>query len=138
EAVREVARVLAPGGSFILEFANKRNFKSIGRWLLRRQDANPFAFQPWEFVPLNWNFHPAYVEHALADAGLSPRQRRAVSIFRFPLAKRLAPAALLARADHAVGGLLGDLAPAPSQFVRSAKLTGRSTDALWRCPVCGH
>lgn len=137
DAIREVSRILAPGGTFILEFANKRNVKAIARWLLRRQSANPFAREPWEFVPLNWNFHPAYVESALADAGLSIRRRRAVSLFRFPIAKRLAPAAWLARADHAVGGLLGGLAPAPSQFVRAAQLTGRRAASLWRCPACG-
>ena len=59
EAIREVARVLAPGGSYVLEFANKRNLKGIARWVLRRQAENPFDHRPHEFVPLNWNFHPS-------------------------------------------------------------------------------
>ncbi|MEO8082249.1 MAG: methyltransferase domain-containing protein [Ardenticatenales bacterium] len=138
DAIREAARILAPGGSFILEFANKRNVKAIARWLVRRSAASPFDRRPLEFIPLNWNFHPAYVEDALVDAGLNIRQRRAVSLFRFPLAKRLASAAWLARADHAIGGLLGGLAPAPSQFVRATQWTGRRSAALWRCPACGH
>lgn len=138
EALAEVARTLAPGGSLVLEFANKRNLKSIARWLLRRQSASPFSRAPWEFVPLNWNFHPAAVEAALTDAGLTVRQRRAVSLFRAPLAKRLLPAPWLARLDAALGGLVGRCAPAPSQFVRAARLTGQRSAALWRCPGCGH
>lgn len=138
EAIGEVARILAPGGSLVLEFANKRNLKSVVRWLMRRQDENPFGRAPWEFVPLNWNFHPASVEQALADAGLHVRRRRAVSLFRSALAKRLVPAAWLARLDFVLGGRLGRCAPAPSQFVRAAKLTGRRSAALWRCPGCGH
>lgn len=138
EAVREVSRILAPGGSYVLEFANKRNLKAIARWLLRRQAENPFDHRPFEFVPLNWNFHPAFVEAAIGAAGLHVRQRRAVSLFRAPLAKRVLPAAVLARLDHLIGGPLGRLAPAPSQFVRAAQLTGRRSDALWRCPACGH
>ncbi|MBK6770466.1 MAG: class I SAM-dependent methyltransferase [Ardenticatenales bacterium] len=138
EAIREVARVLAPGGSYILEFANKRNLKGIARWILRRQAENPFDHRPYEFVPLNWNFHPSFVEAAIADAGLHVRQRRAVSLFRAPWAKRAVPAAVLARLDHMLGGPLGRCAPAPSQFVRAAQLTGRRSEALWRCPACGH
>ena len=51
-------RVLAPGGTFILEFANKRNIKSITRYLLRRQAWDPFSREPVEFAELNFDFHP--------------------------------------------------------------------------------
>jgi len=47
-ALAQVRRVLQPGALFILEFANKRNLKSILRYLFRRQNWNPFSQEPVE------------------------------------------------------------------------------------------
>ncbi|MDH7488100.1 MAG: class I SAM-dependent methyltransferase, partial [Anaerolineae bacterium] len=51
----EIARILAPGGIYVLEFANKRNLKAIARYVLRRQTWNPFDPQPVEYHPLHWD-----------------------------------------------------------------------------------
>jgi ubiquinone/menaquinone biosynthesis C-methylase UbiE len=137
-ALAEVARVLAAGGNYVLEFANKRNLKALLRYALRKQSERPFDHRPHEFVELNWNFHPDYVAQALREAGLEPHQQRAVSHFRHPALKRSIGSQLLARADAAIGGPLARLALAPSQFVRSIKGTGGPrSDRLWRCPKCG-
>ncbi|HMA06996.1 MAG TPA: class I SAM-dependent methyltransferase, partial [Ramlibacter sp.] len=61
KALAQVHAVLAPGATFILEFANKRNFKSIARFALGRQDWNPFTPEPVEFARLNFDFHPRTV-----------------------------------------------------------------------------
>jgi SAM-dependent methyltransferase len=138
-AFAEVARVLAAGGSYVLEFANKRNLKARARHLAGRQAEDPNDPAPHEFVPLNWNFHPHYVEDALADAGLAVRERRAASHFRLPALKSSLPAGPLARLDALLGGPLAGLALAPSQFLRAAKLTGEAASVhLWRCPACGE
>ncbi len=137
-AFAEVARVLRPGGSYILEYANKRHLKAVIRYLTSRQAENPLHETPHEFASLHWNFHPRFVEHTLADAGLVVRERRAVSHFRLPLVKRLVPPGLLARLDGIIGAPLSGLALGPSQFLRAAKLTGAPTASpLWRCPACG-
>ena len=145
-AFGQIAHVLATGGSYILEFANKRNLKAVARHALGSTSEDPFDEQPYEFVPLNWNFHPIYIDHLLADAGLTVRQRRAVSHFRLPALKRLASPQLLARTDALLGGPLAKLALAPSQFVRAARLVGAPSSkvagaaigsAMWRCPACG-
>lgn len=137
-ALLEVARTLGTGGSYILEYANKRHAKAVARYLTGHQEESPFDPRPHEFVDLNWDFHPAHVEAVLAAAGLTVRARRAASLFRIAaLKRRLSPEALL-RADAALGGLLGRLAPGPSQYVRAAKLTGGlDGPAAWRCPRCG-
>lgn len=137
-AFAEVARVLRPGGAYILEFANKRHLKALLRFALRRQREDPTRPEPHEFVPLNWNFHPRSIDEALAAASLRVEARRAVSHFRLPILKRMVPADALARADAAIGGRLGALAVAPSQFVRARRGSdGRQADGLWRCPACG-
>jgi len=138
-AFAEVARVLATGGSYVLEFANKRNAKSLARWALGRQDENPLDERPWEFVPLNWNFHPRHVEQELARAGLSVRERRAASLLRHPALKERVPADRLAALDAFLGAMTAPAALGPSQFVRAARLLGGPRQALeWRCPACGH
>src|SRR5205807_7674851 len=42
-AFAEFARVLRPGGVLVVEFANKRNLKSVLRYALRRQAWSPFS-----------------------------------------------------------------------------------------------
>ncbi len=43
QAIRELGRIVRPGGVLILESANKRNLKSVIAYWLRRQDWSPFA-----------------------------------------------------------------------------------------------
>lgn len=138
-AFQEVARALRGGGAYVLEFANKRNLKALMRYAVRRQAENPLTHAPYEFVPLNWNYHPAFIEQALCRAGLAVQARRAVSHFRWaPLKTHVAPGAL-ARADAAIGGLTAGLALGPSQFVQARRRGHQPpTVALWRCPACGQ
>lgn len=138
-AFEEVARILRGGGAYVLEFANKRNLKSMLRYALRRQAENPFGRDPYEFIELNWNFHPAYVTERLRRAALEPRERRAVSHFRAGALKQRLSADTLARLDDRIGGPLAGLALAPSQFLQSLHVKGGPlAPHLWRCPRCGH
>ncbi|MCB0216654.1 MAG: methyltransferase domain-containing protein [Chloroflexi bacterium] len=137
-AFAEVSRALRVGGSYVLEYANKRNLKSIARYALGKQAERPFDRRPYEFIELNWNFHPAYVQAALEAAGLEAREALAVSHFRQARLKRRFSPQLLARADALLGRPLAGLALAPSQFVRALRTTGGQPAAgLWRCPRCG-
>ena len=135
----EMGRVLAPGGTFALEFANKRHLKAILRWLLRRQHWSPFDPAPYEFVDMNFDFHPAWMQWRLAEAAFHVKQSLSVSHFRLPLLKRLFPPAALA----AVDGLLQPTGAwwqlTPSVFHR-AVLEGTPAPATaelaFRCPAC--
>ncbi len=136
-AFAEVARSLRAGGAYVLEYANKRNLKAALRYYAGGQGDNPFDTDPYEFVDLNWNFHPAYIDRALVGAGLAPRAVRAVSHFRLAALKRRVRPGALARLDAGLGGRLGRLALAPSVFVRAVHLRGAAPGGLWRCPKCG-
>lgn len=139
-ALSEIARILAPQGTFILEYANKRHLKSILRYLLRRQEWSPFSLRPVEFVRLNFDFHPAFVEARLREAGFDLERQLAVSTFRLPLLKRLVPAPLLARLDGLLQSPTASLKLAPSLFLRTQveKMgTAAPLGALFRCPACG-
>lgn len=138
-AFSEKSRCLRVGGTLVLEYANKRHLKSVLRHLAGRAQTSPVETAPHEFVPLNWNFHPAYVDAQLAGAGLTVRERRSVSHFRLPAVKRHVDPVWLARVDRLLGRPLAPFAPGPSQFCTAAKLTGDPDGSgIWRCPACGH
>ncbi len=145
-ALKEIQSVMTPGGIFILEFANKRNWKSILRYWLRRQTWSPFTPEPVEFIKLNYDFHPHTVQNWLREAGFRIAHQRTVSHYRIGLFKRLFPASLLAAADALVQPT-GDLLQfTPSVFVKSV-VNGQlpapqpqpgpfNMRANFRCPVC--
>jgi len=139
-AFDELARVLRPGGVYVLEHANKRHLKAILRYLLGRQQANPFDQTPYEFVPLNFDFHPAYVVHHLRQAGFTIEARRAVSLFRLGALKRTLGHRVLTALESPLQPLLAPLAIGPSVFLR-ARLESRDrqsplSPSIWRCPAC--
>jgi SAM-dependent methyltransferase len=143
-ALSEIYRVLHRDSTAVLEYANKRNLKAVARWLLGRQSWSPMDPAPVEFVKLNFDFHPAWMWDQLTQAHLAVRRQWAVSHFRMPLVKRLAPATWLARADGWLYAAGGRYPLAPSIFVQvhafgqdpapSPQLDGLAD--LFACPVC--
>jgi len=139
-ALAQIRRAVAPGGVFVAEYASKRHLKSVARYALRRQSWSPYDPAPYEFVPLNFDFHPAWMTEQLQTAGFSVARELAVSHFRLPLLKRFIPASALAAADGAVQGIGAAWKLTPSVFVRCA-LPGASPAGLpaglFQCPECG-
>jgi len=140
-ALDQVRQTLQPGSAFILEFANKRNLKSILRYLLHQQTWNPFTPEPVEFAALNFDFHPQTVRAWLQLSGFVIEQQLTVSHFRIGFLKRALPLKLLVWLDSILQptGSLWQLSP--SIFVRS-KAVGETSVAqpgtFFRCPICGH
>ena len=135
-----VAQVLAPRGTFVLEFANKCNLKAILRYLARRQDWSPFDQEPVEFVKLNFDFHPAWIRERLSEVELRVQTMRTVSHFRLDLLKRLLPAKLLVTLDRWLQPTGAWWQLTPSVFVRCAARAEKETapaGVFFRCPVCG-
>jgi len=135
-----IAQILAPGGTFVLEFANKRHLKAILRYIVRRQDWSPFEREPVEFAELNFDFHPTWMRERLTEVGFQVRELRTVSHFRLDLLKRLVPTGLLVSLDRLCQptGVLWQLTP--SVFMRSevrADKLPAPPGAFFRCPVCG-
>lgn len=141
KALAQVRRVLGPGATFILEYANKLNLKAILRYWLGRQSWSPFGLEPVEFVALNFDFHPKAIRGWLAELGFDVQKVLTVSHFRMGFLKRTLPAGLLATLDgwFQPSGALFQLTP--SVFVRS-QLSGMSSGStekmvdLFCCPEC--
>lgn len=138
--LRGIEQILAPGGTFVLEFANKRNLKAILRYLVRRQAWSPFDREPVEFAALNFDFHPAWIRERLAEAGLRVQRQRTVSHFRLGFLKRALPTSLLVALDRLLQPTGGLVQLAPSVFVRCqarAPKPAAPEGAFFRCTVCG-
>ncbi len=139
-ALRAIRRILRPGAAFVLEYANKRNLKAVLRYLLRCQQHNPFSYEPWEFVELNFDFHPTYVERSLEEAGFHIEHQLCVSQFRLRFLKRLVPARVLATIDGWLQQPTARLKLTPSVFLR-ARVPGREpvpvVSQIFCCPRCG-
>jgi SAM-dependent methyltransferase len=145
-AVRQVARVLTDEGVFLLEHANKQNLKAILRYALKRQTWSPYGREPYEFVELNYVFHPQFMMDALTQHGFVVEQRIPLSWFRAGILKQVVPTGVLVGLDTALqhtGFLV-----TPSIFVRSHKKpSGGPTsssidvhadpDSMFVCPESG-
>lgn len=141
-ALAQVRRVLQPGAIFILEYANKQNLKAIIRYLLGRQDWNPFDPQPVEFTELNFDFHPRAIRHWLTSLDFDIERQLTVSHYRISLLKRLVPVKLLVAAD-AAAQLSGNWWQITPSVFLSARLAGQvpplvTAETLFACPECGH
>ncbi|MDX9991123.1 MAG: class I SAM-dependent methyltransferase [Anaerolineales bacterium] len=144
KALAQVRRVLLPGATFILEFANKLNLKAILRYWLAKQDWNPFTLEPVEFVALNFDFHPQAIRQWLEELGFQVQKTLTVSHFRIGLLKRLLPASLLAALDGLIQptGAFWQLTPSVfmkarlGQAVPQPEPASRSLLASFQCPEC--
>lgn len=139
QSLGEIARTLASAGAFVCEYANKRNLKAIGRYLLRRQEWSPFAPEPVEFAPLHFDFHPDWMAERLREAGLTCERELAVSTFRLPLLKQIVPARVLAALDSALQSAGGRCKLSPSLFLRArapSKPLQPWSENPFRCPAC--
>jgi SAM-dependent methyltransferase len=135
----ELARIARPGGTYVLEFANKRNLKAMLRYAVGRQRWSPFDPGPVEFVALNFDFHPRWIDRALRAAGFLPEGCRTVSHFRLPWLKRLAPVRWLVTLDRLAQPTGRWWQLTPSVFVRArhpARGAAAPDGAFFACPRC--
>lgn len=139
-AFAEIARIVRPQGTYLLEHANKRHLKAMLRCWLTRREPNPFTLEPYEFVKLNFDFHPRYIEQNLRAVNFTLQQKRAVSTFRVAALKRIVPARILAGLDGTLQSPLANLSISPSLFLRAeSRKPGAPAlnSKLWRDPACG-
>jgi len=139
-ALNQVEHVLQTNSTFILEFANKRNLKSVARYLLGRQKWNPFALEQVEFEELNFDFHPKTIRKWLKGLDFKIQKSLPVSHFRMGWLKRHIPLNLLVGLDSLLQWSGNWSQYTPSVFVKSL-LTNQKPNAklgtFFKCPNCG-
>jgi ubiquinone/menaquinone biosynthesis C-methylase UbiE len=139
-ALNQVEHVLQTNSTFILEFANKRNLKSVARYLLGRQRWNPFTPEQVEFEELNFDFHPRTIRKWLRGLDFKIQKSLTVSHFRMGWLKRHIPLNLLVGLDSLLQWSGSWSQYTPSVFVKSS-LSSQKPDAkpgiFFKCPNCG-
>jgi ubiquinone/menaquinone biosynthesis C-methylase UbiE len=138
-SLKEIRRTMMPGAAFILEYANKKNLKSILRHMFKKQDWSPYTTKPIEFVELNFNFHPKMIQKTLIDIGFAVRRHLTVSHFRIGFIKRLFPTKFLVWLDSIFQYTAPVLKVSPSIFVLSyadGNTTIAKRDDFFSCPDC--
>ncbi len=144
KALSQVRQAMQPGAAFILEFANKRNLKSILRYWMGRQKWSPFTTDPVEFAALNFDFHPKAVFAWLDELGFKRERTLTVSHFRAGFLKRALPASLLASMDGFFQPTGAWFQLTPSVFVKATAVGGTKRDVpadpglFFKCPSCSH
>jgi len=140
-ALRNLGAALAGQSPFVLEFANKRNLKSVLRYIAGRQKWNPFSREAVEFVKLNFDFHPASIKDLLVSEGFLIEKQVSVSYLRARLLKRMLPIGVMRALESALQAVFSWSAYSPSVFLLARKKGAAhplSSTALFRCPACGH
>ncbi len=141
-AFAEVARIVRPQGTYVTDFANKRHLKALIEYYRghRKGNASPFSREPYEYVSLNYDYHPDYIADKLSAAGFNIRDERAVSTFRVGPLKRLVPSSFLASLDGLLQHPTARFKITPSLFMRTEATKAGAPDvnaSLWRCTHCG-
>jgi SAM-dependent methyltransferase len=142
-ALRQVRDALQPGAEFVLEFANKRNIKSIIRYAFHRQTWNPFSPEPIEYAPLNFDFHPLTLKNWLNDLGLVIEKKLSVSYFRIGFLKKTFSPGFLAAVDSIFQWTAALGLYSPSVFMRIRRggdlvdaPQHREINSYFKCPEC--
>jgi SAM-dependent methyltransferase len=144
KALTQIRHTLQPDATFILEFANKRNLKSILRYWMGRQKWSPFTPEPVEFAALNFDFHPRAVFTWLDELGFKREMTLTVSHFRAGFLKRALPASLLASMDGFFQPTGAWFQLTPSVFVKATAVGGTKREipadprSFFKCPSCSH
>lgn len=126
-AIKEFARLLKPGGSLILEFANKLHLKNCLKSILAL-DFSCFSQKPEDIsqqkeeIPF-LNYHPQHVKFLLQTNGFRIIKACSVSNFRHPLIKKLVPLPLLLSLESGVSLLSSHFSCllGPSIFILAQK-----------------
>jgi SAM-dependent methyltransferase len=145
-ALAQLRRLLHRHSVAVIEYANKRNLKAMLRWGMGKQDWSPFERQPVEFVKLNYDFHPDWMEAQMRAAGFQVRRRYGVSHFRLAQLKQRLPAEQLAQVDAQLFEIGGTFPVSPSVFLHTGAPGAASRPVLssapaevhhlFRCPQC--
>jgi SAM-dependent methyltransferase len=114
KALKELHRILRPGGTLIFSYSNLRNVGRGMRFLLGKVP-NPWAAPKQEYEPELFGHSPAFIADLLRETGFVLKEQYATCILNrlidiFPVLERLDPPLSLER-------MLGALEIAPANFV---------------------
>jgi len=138
-ALKQVRGALQTGATFVLEYANKQNLKSILRYRFHKQSWSPYDLESVEFEKLNFDFHPQMIAKWLKEANFELQRQLAVSYLRLGVIKRIVPLSLLARVERWLQPTGKFYQLSPSIFTRNQAIGDNpkaQVDTFFKCPAC--
>ncbi len=119
---KQVNLSLEDNGTFILEYANKKNVVEILRYLFKRPNIKPFDCLPSKRGDgVFYNFHPDYIRDMLIQNGFIIEKEMAVSIFRNEFLKRIINYKILSKIESFLQKPLGCFHLSPSVLLKARK-----------------
>lgn len=142
--IKNLRKILCGGGSFIMNYSNKRNVHRILKYLLRKNRSHsPFSCEPDTTEPNFIHHHPDFIKKLLENAGFNISDIRGAGIldklagvlptFLFPI---LPTGKTLAK-------VFGKLLLTPWIFLKATVNAGETllpaatAEELLNCPQCG-
>jgi len=128
--IKELDRVLKPGGFLILEFANKNHFLAIIRAILKKdflfwQNLSPLDLRSEESITKRkigfFNHHPQKILKDLNEIGFEVIKIYSVSNFRSPIIKKIVPLKILLILEKIGQKLFSRFYFGPSIFILAKK-----------------
>lgn len=125
KAIAELYRVLKPGGSAVIEVANKRTLPKMARFVTGRSRINPFDQSVANYKEISkdgfYNYHPKYVENIFSKVGFKTERILSVSNFRSRGLKKFLGTNNLVKMENGAQQLLAPIRFAPSIYYKLRK-----------------
>ncbi len=115
--IKEVKRILKPGGYFIFEIPNKRNFKQILKFLFLQAKTNPFDEKKYFLNEVFVNYHPNLIKRILKENGFTINQTLNTSFLRIGFVKKFVPLPILMKFELFLQKYFSFLNLSPSIYV---------------------
>lgn len=125
KAIKELYRVLKPGGVAVIEVANKRTLPKMARYVTGRSKVNPFDKKVADYKEISkdgfYNYHPKYVEEIFANVGFKREKVLSVSNFRSKTLKKIFKTNNLVKMENTAQQMLAPVRFAPSIYYKLRK-----------------
>ncbi|MBR0416057.1 class I SAM-dependent methyltransferase [Candidatus Saccharibacteria bacterium] len=125
KVLKELYRVLAPGGTAVIEVANKRTLPRIIRYWTGKTKISPFTHTVANLSEIDkdgfFNYHPKYIEDLFKKTGFKIDKVLSVSNFRSARLKKIFGNKNLIKMEKGAQKILAPVRFAPSIYYRLTK-----------------
>ena len=125
KVMKELERILEPGGVAVIEVANKKTLPRIFRYLTGKTKISPFDRKVANLKEIDpdgfYNYHPKYMEEIFKKTGFKIEKVLSVSNFRNARMKKMFGTERLVKMEDKAQGILAPVRFAPSIYYKLIK-----------------